>query len=409
MCYASAMARLDPFAAIRYEIARVDPNAVIAPPYDVVSPAERAVLAKRSPYNAIHIDLPVPDESRGLDAYENATRTFSAWIDSAVVRHDKDAAFYVYRMTFHDERGRRQEMTGLLCALGLDLDGRGEVLPHEQTIPKDREDRLSLLHSTRLNTSPIWGLSLAQGLTAACRAALSQAGPPQWRAVDDAGVAHELWVITEEARIAEITALGASAQVLIADGHHRYQTACSYATECRARNGNQPGPYDFVLAFVVELSEDELSIRAFHRLVKGVPADRLAQVLERWFRIEAAPEDLVALPATSSPGVIGLLTREGYKLLYPLAALSKASEDDLDSSRLMVVLNDLRPNELSYEPGWHEATLAVRSGRADAAFLLRPVPVAKIEAVAETGRLMAPKSTYFHPKPRTGMAFRSLD
>jgi hypothetical protein len=115
------------------------------------------------------------------------------------------------------------------------------------------------------------------------------------------------------------------------------------------------------------------------------------------------------LPATSSPGVIGLLTREGYKLLYPLAALSKASEDDLDSSRLMVVLNDLRPNELSYEPGWHEATLAVRSGRADAAFLLRPVPVAKIEAVAETGRLMAPKSTYFHPKPRTGMAFRSLD
>ncbi|MGA3352445.1 MAG: DUF1015 domain-containing protein [Acidimicrobiales bacterium] len=403
------MARLDPFPAIRYDTARVDPDAVVAPPYDVVGPAERAVLAKRSPYNAIHVDLPVPDESRGLDPYENAARTFAGWLENGIVVRDPVPAFYAYRMTFHDERGRRREMTGVLGALGLDLEGSGEILPHEQTMPKDRADRLSLLHSMRLNTSPIWGLSLAKGLTVACRAAISQAGRPDWRATDDALVAHELWVVTDESTIAEISGLGASAQVLIADGHHRYQTACTYAAESRARNADLPGPHDFVLAFVVELSEDELSIRSFHRLVTGVPADRVIEVVGRWFRIEPAPEDLIALPANSAPSVIGLLTRDGYRLLYPLPALEEAAEDDLDSSRLMVMLDDLPEHELSYEPEWHEAAVAVRSERAEAAFLLRPVPVAKIEAVAETGRLMPPKTTYFHPKPRTGMAFRSLD
>jgi uncharacterized protein (DUF1015 family) len=197
--------------------------------------------------------------------------------------------------------------------------------------------------------------------------------------------------------------------VLIADGHHRYGTACTYATECRARNSDSPGPHDLALAFVVELCEEELSIRAVHRVVKGISPDRLADLIAPFFRIESAPEDLFALPATAAPGVIGLLTRDGFKLLHPLPALEQAAEDDLDSSRLKVVLDSLPAHELTYQPGWHEVVATVRGGRADAAFLLRPVPVASIERVANGGRLMAPKSTFFQPKPRTGMAFRSLE
>ncbi len=403
------MARLDPFPAIRYDASRVDPDDVVAPPYDVVGPAERAALGAKSPYNAIAVDLPVADESRGLDRYENAAWIFHSWLDGGVVRPDEVPAFYVYRMTFHDERGHRRAMTGLLGALGLDPDRTGEIMPHEQTMPKDREDRLALLRRTRLNTSPIWGLSLAKGLTAACRDALEEAGDCGWRATDPAGVVHELWPVTDESRVAAITELAASAKVLLADGHHRYQTACVHAAETRASNGNLPGPYDLALAFVVELSEEELLIRAIHRLVKGVPPEQLYELAARWYRIEQAPEDLVALPATSAPGVIGLLTRDGYKLLYPLPALEEAAEDDLDSSRLLIVLNSLGEHELTYEPGWHEAAVAVRDGRADAAFFLRPVPVAKIEGIAYGGRLMPPKSTFFYPKPRTGMAFRSID
>jgi uncharacterized protein (DUF1015 family) len=283
------------------------------------------------------------------------------------------------------------------------------VLAHEQTIPKDRMDRLSLLRSTRLNTSPIWVLSLAKGLTSACREALSQAGKTSWRTTDAAGVVHEIWPMTDERRVAEITALGASAPVLIADGHHRYETACTYATECRMRNGDRPGPYDLALAFVVELSEEELSIRAIHRLVRGISPDHLEDMLAPFFRIEPAPEDLVALPATAVPGVIGLFTHNGFKLLHPLPVLEQAVEDDLDASRLKLALDSLPDHELTYEPGWHEATAAVREGREDAAFLLRPVTVARIERVAYDGRRMAPKSTFFQPKPRTGMAYRSLE
>jgi uncharacterized protein (DUF1015 family) len=403
------MARLDPFAAIRYDATRVDPDDVVAPPYDVVGPAERAELAAKSPYNAIAIDLPVADQDRGLDQYENAARIFGSWLENGVVRQDTVPGFYVYRMTFHDEHGQRRLMTGLLGALGLDLDRAGEIMPHEQTMPKDRQDRLSLLRSARLNTSPIWGLSLAKGLTSACRDALGQAGESKWRATDRAGVVHELWPVTDEGHTAAISKLAASAKVLLADGHHRYQTACTYALESRATNGNLPGPYDLVLALVVELSEEELSIRAIHRLLEGVPSERLSELLAPWYRTEPAPEDLVGLPATSTPGVTGLLTRDGYKLLYPLPALDEAAPDDLDSSRLMVALNSLPEHELTYEPDWHQAAVAVHGGRADAAFFLNPVPVAKIENVADGGRLMPPKSTFFYPKPRTGMAFRSLD
>jgi uncharacterized protein (DUF1015 family) len=403
------MARLEPFAAIRYDATRVHPEDVVAPPYDVVSPPERAELAAKSPYNAIAVDLPVPDPQRGLDQYENAAFIFGSWLETGVLRQDALPGFYVYRMTFDDEHGNRRAMTGLLGALGLDLDNSGEIMPHEQTMPKDRKDRLCLLQGTRLNTSPIWGLSLAKGLTALCREALSKAGESKWRATDESGVVHELWPVTGEGQVAAISKLAAGAKVLLADGHHRYQTACSYASESRAANGNLPGPYDLVLALVVELSEEELSIRAIHRLVKGLPSERLLELIEPWYRVDQAPEDFVGLPATPEPGVIGLLTRDGYKLLYPLAALEEAAEDDLDSSRLTVVLNSFPNHELTYEPGWHQAAVAVGDGRADAAFFLRPVPVAKIESVANGGRLMPPKSTFFYPKPRTGMAFRSLE
>ncbi len=403
------MAHQEPFAAIRYDPARVVPDDVVSPPYDVVGPAERARLADTSPYNAIHVELPVSDPIGGLDQYQNASRIFRGWLDAGIVRRDPRAGFYLYRMSFEGERGQPRVMTGLLGTLGLDLHGAGDVLAHEQTIPKDRLDRLSILRSTRLNTSPIWVLSLGPGLAAACREALSQATGQGWRATDAAGVVHELWPVTDERRVAEITALVAGGPVLIADGHHRYETACTYAGERRAANGDKPGPYDLALAFVVELSEEELSIGAIHRLVTGIAASQIEDLLARFFRIAPAGGDLPALPPTSAPGEIGLLTHDGFKLLTPLPTLYQAAEDDLDVSRLKVALGSLPAHELSYQAGWDLAVAAVRTGRADAAFLLGPVPVARIRRVAHDGRRMPPKSTYFQPKPLTGMAYRSLE
>jgi uncharacterized protein (DUF1015 family) len=238
---------------------------------------------------------------------------------------------------------------------------------------------------------------------------VSEAGETRLRTIDGAGVVHSLWPLGDRSRVAQIEALASTAPVLIADGHHRYETACIYAEEVRKSNGDRPGPHDLVMAFIVELSEEELSIRAIHRLVRGVPAGRLTELLSSLFRVEPAPDDLVALPATTAPGVVGLATPEGFWLLYPLPAVYEAAEDDLDSARLAVALAALGDVEVSYQPGWHQAIAAVREGRADAAFLLRPVAVAKIESVAHGGRRMPPKSTFFEPKPRTGMAFRPLE
>ena len=125
MCYAGAMARLEPFAAIRYDPARVNPDAVVSPPYDVVGPAERARLAARSPYNAIHVELPARGQSDRLDQYGNAARIFRGWLEAGIVRRDPRSGFYLYRMTFNDERGHLRVTTGLLGVLGLDLDGAG--------------------------------------------------------------------------------------------------------------------------------------------------------------------------------------------------------------------------------------------------------------------------------------------
>lgn len=410
MCYARAMARLDPFTAIRYDPSRVRADDVVSPPYDVVGPTERARLAARSPYNAIHVELPEPSEAEGLDRYQHAARLVNAWLDEGVLGRDADPAFHLYQMTFDDELGRRRVTTGLLGALGIDPDGTGQVLPHEQTIPKDRHDRLSLLRATRANLSPIWGLSLAKGLTAACLSALETSAGPGWRATDDDGVVHETFPVTDPDVIGAITALAASAPVLIADGHHRYETACAYAAECRASNGDRPGGHDLVLALVVELAEEELSVRAIHRLVRGVDAAELPGQLAPFFVVEPVSGDPDGLPGLmAESGALGLVTRAGNFLLAPLPELEAATEDDLDSSRLNVVLAALGEHELVYQPGAREVVAAVEGGRADAGFLVRPVTVAQIARVAHGGRRMQPKSTFFHPKPRTGMAFRPLD
>jgi len=378
-------------------------------PYDVVGRAERARLAARSPYNAIHVELPVRDQSEGLDEYENAARIFRGWLDAGIVRPDALEAFYLYRMTFHDERGHLRVTTGLLGALGLDLHGAGQVLAHEQTIPKDRMDRLSLLRSTRLNTSPIWVLSLAKGLTSACREALSQAGKTSWRTTDAAGVVHEIWPMTDERRVAEITALGASAPVLIADGHHRYETACTYATECRMRNGDRPGPYDLRARFRRRALRGGALDQGHPPARAGISPDHLEDMLAPFFRIEPASRGPRRAPCYGGPRRDRSVHAQRVQAPPP-ASCSRAGRGRRSRCE---------PAQAgSGQPPRSRAHLRARMARGDRSSSRGPggrcVPaeagtVARIERVAYDGRRMAPKSTFFQPKPRTGMAYRSLE
>ncbi len=403
------MPRFEPFAGLRYD-AHVAPLAeVVAPPYDVVGPAERGRLASRSAYGAIHVELPVADDVSGLDRYHHAAALLEGWEREGALQRDDTPAFYVYKMRFRTEEGVERSTTGVIGALGLDEIGGGEVLPHERTMPKPKGDRLELLRACKANLSPIWGLSLSAGLAAACSDATAGL-PAPLSATDDEGIVHELWPVVDTAAIESITGLVAETPVVIADGHHRYETATFYKAERRRANDGAPGAYDGVMALLVELSPDELVVQAIHRLVSGLPEELdVLGLLAEHFTVLEGPRDPAAMPAEMvHAGAIGLVTANGNHLLVPRPCLFDAAEADLDSSRLDVALASLPAHELVYQHGTRHAAEAVADGSVQLAFLLRPATVEQIAGTAHSGRRMPPKTTFFHPKPRTGMVFRSV-
>jgi uncharacterized protein (DUF1015 family) len=400
--------RFLPFTGLRYQEDLAPIARVIAPPYDVVDEVERAALAERSPYNAIHVELPVNDRESGKSRYEYAADLFASWQRDGALVFDDTPSFYVYRMRFGDEHGVTHTTTGVIGALEIDAAGAGFVLPHEQTTPKPKGDRLDLLRATARNTSPIWGLSLAEGLSKVCADATTGLDPI--RASDDDGIIHELYVISDQEVLGEIERLVASTPVVIADGHHRYETATFYRAEQRSAASDAAGDYDLVMALVVELSPDELFVQAIHRLVSQLPDGfDLVNALRPFFEVIPGAEDPAELGRNLvQMEALGLVTRSGNFYLRALPVVYEQAAADLDSSRLDVALSALPTHELVYQHGTLLAAGAVESGYADAAILLRPATVAQIAETAHSGDRMPPKTTFFYPKPRTGMVYRFL-
>jgi uncharacterized protein (DUF1015 family) len=390
--------RFEPFAAERYA-PTVDLDAATAPPYDVIDAAQRAALAAGHPANAVHVDL--PDEAEGAGRYESANRTLERLLREGVLVTDRQPGFYTYRMSYTDEQGRPRHTTGVLGALVLSRPGEGGILPHEHTTPKAKTDRLDLLRATAHNLSPIWGLSLAEGLTEVVR----PDGPPDAVCVDDEGVTHELWPITDGTRIDTIARLVDSSPVVIADGHHRYETSLAYRDERRSTDGD--GGWDLTLAYVVELTPDELAVRAIHRLLRGAPVE--PRDLEKYFDAEPVRRDHGLPDRMVEAGALALLTTSGTWLLRPRADAFAADLPDLDSARLAVALESTPEIEVSYQHGVDNVVRAVESGDATAGVLLRPATVPQIAATAHGGDRMPPKTTFFWPKPRTGFVFRDLE
>jgi uncharacterized protein (DUF1015 family) len=394
----------EPFTGLRYPPRVVRLDDVIAPPYDVIGSAERARLAARNPANSVLVELPEPDLSAGLDRYQVAARLFARWRDTALVKPDPNPSFYVYRMAPAGGRAT----TGVIGALELGPPGEESgILPHEQTLPKARTDRLDLLRATRANLSPIWGLSLAAGLSAL----IEPEGEPTAQAVDDEGVSHQLWVLDDPAALAAVTGAVGSRPVVLADGHHRYETALAYREEWRLAHGEGPGGQDLVLALVVELAEDQLTVGPTHRVLSGLPADTdVTEAFGAWFDVvRAGDPDERTVRALEATHTLALVTPAGAFMLHPRSEAYEAAASDLDSSLVALVLDRLGAASTEYPHGWEEAVGAIEKGEGEAAVLLRPVTVDQIAQWARARRRMPPKTTYFSPKPRTGMVFRSLD
>ncbi|HZB42881.1 MAG TPA: DUF1015 domain-containing protein [Ilumatobacter sp.] len=394
------MPRFDPFPALRYAAADLGP--LVAPPYDVLSERDVDELEARHPHNIVHVD--VPRERDGAERYEAAAARLRSWIAEGVMVRDHEPSFTLYRMSFTDEAGRARRIVGVVGALEVVDEGAGGVLPHERTTPKASTDRLDLTRATAANLSPVWGLSLADGLTTTLAAPAEPVG-----SVTVDGVAHSVERVTDRGRIAEIAARVGGDDVLIADGHHRYSVSRTYRDEVRARTGTSHSAAELTLAFVSELVEDQLSVAAIHRVYRSIDRSELLGALEAGFTTSpAGPVDSGTLAAMRSRGSLCLLDRDGNGTWLDARPGAFDSVRPIDGAWLEHLLATSGA-DVDYQHGVDEVRALMRDDPSVvAAVLIRPVSVSEIERTAREGLLMPPKSTFFTPKLRTGFVVREL-
>lgn len=375
---------------------------MIAPPYDVLSEADLDRLEARHPHNIVHVD--VPRERDGEGRYEAAARRLQEWLADGVLVRDDEPSFTIYRMRFVDATGREREIVGVLGGLEVVDEGAGGVLPHERTTPKAKTDRLDLTRATGCNLSPVWGLSLASGLTAL----LSEPGEPVG-SVNVDGVDHIVERVSDSERVAAIAALVGSDDVLIADGHHRYAISRTYRDETRQRLGSHDTGAELTLTFVNELIEEQLSVAAIHRVYRGIGRDQLVAALEAAFELSpSGPIGTSTLVEMQERGCLCLVFPEGGGLWLQPKPGAFDGVRSLDGAWLEHVLAATSA-DVAYQHGLLELhELMTIDASITACVLIRPVSVAEIERTAREGLLMPPKSTFFTPKLRTGLVIREL-
>ena len=389
------MPAFEPFHAIRYA-SSADWDNVIAPPYDVLSDADVDELNLRSAHNITWIDVP----RGGDDRYEVAAALLREWLDTGVMVRDEVPSFLIYRMNMIDALGRERTISGVLGGLEVVDEGAGGVLPHERTTKKAKTDRLDLTIATAANTSPVWGLSLAKGLTEA----IAEPGEVLGSLVVD-GVTHRLERVTDPDRIARIRRIIASDDVLIADGHHRYHISREYRDMVRKATGRKDTAAEYTLTFVNELVEDQLSIEAIHRFYDDISLRQLLVDLSGSFTTE--PIDGEVTPAhlaqmVTDERLILVDAKGDAQWLIPRPGAFDGVRN-LDGAWLEHALAGSRA-QVSYQHGLDEVLDMV--GRHTAAVLIRPTSLVEIERTAREGLLMPPKSTFFTPKLRTGLVIR---
>jgi uncharacterized protein (DUF1015 family) len=420
------MTEIQPLHALQYDPAVVGPLAdVTSPPYDVIDAAQRAQLLERSPFNVVAIDLP-REEPDGRDAYAVAADLFEAWQLQGVLVRDPQPAIWAHAQRYTGPDGQPRTRRGFFCAVRIEGYGPGRVRPHERTHPGPKEDRLRLMRATRADLSPIFSL-FSDPAGAAWAALAPFTERPPWGEVTDAeGTVHTLWRVSDARAIAAVQRATREAELLIADGHHRYETADTYAQEIGGE-----GPHRYVLMCLVALEDPGLTVFPTHRLLRGLDEGRrqaLREALQRDFHVEEVPLEQLAPQPGGGPLVLGYIDshhRRPLRLTLRDQAIAdaalpgrSAAYQQLDTGVLEALLLKgalgLSEDSIShlrdfwYARSTEEALQLVQSGEYEAAFLMRPTPVSQVRDVAAAGESMPPKSTFFYPKLLTGLLFNPL-
>jgi uncharacterized protein (DUF1015 family) len=417
------MANIEPIRALRY-----DPDLtgglqdVVAPPYDVIDDQERAQLEARSPYNIVRVDLP----QGGEDRYEKAAALLDQWRSEAVMLRDADPALWTLAQDYTGPDGRRRTRQGFFARVRVEEYGAGRIRPHERTHPGPREDRLRLTRATRANLSPIFSL-YSDPSGEAWRALQSAPDAEEWaQTTDDDGTVNRLGRVSDPETLATVKALLGDVELLIADGHHRYETSRVYAEEVGG-----DGPHRYVLMCLVALQDPGLTVFPTHRLVRGLSSaqqEALAAALRRDFDIEELAGTDQLAPDTADSIRIGYIDshfRKPFMLTLKDAAIADAVLPDraepyrrLDTAVLEALIikgalglsdDDIDElNGLGYARDFEQALTLVQNADYDAAFFMAPTPVQRVQEVAAAGESMPPKSTYFFPKVPTGLLLNPL-
>jgi uncharacterized protein (DUF1015 family) len=427
------MADVQPLRALHYDPAVAGPlQDVTAPPYDVIDADQRSALIARSPFNVVAVDLPRGEGDGEGDPYAAARDLFESWqLQGAIVR-DPEPALWAHAQDYTGPDGQRRSRRGFFCRVRIEGYGAGRVRPHERTHPGPKEDRLRLTRATRANISPIFSLFSDPSNSAWTALEPFTAQAPWGEVSDSDGTVHRLWRVSDAQAIAAVQAATREAELLIADGHHRYETMQAYAEEIGGATGPAShGEHRYILMCLVALQDPGLTVFPTHRLVNRLDDARrttLAQALERDFRIAEVALDDVAPAPGDGPLQLGYIKagdERAYRLTLTDQSIADAALGDrseayrrLDTGVLETLLlkgalglsdDDISHfNGLFYARDTAEAIAKVRSGEYDAAFFMRPTPIAQVRDVAAEGENMPPKSTYFFPKLLTGLLFNPL-
>ena len=413
------MADVEPLLALHYDLARVGGlQPVAAPPYDVIDAEQRAALVSRSPYNVVEIDLP----RDGGDPYAHAADVLATWTADGIVVRDGEPALWALAQDYTGPDGRARTRHGVFARVRVEDYGPGRIRPHERTHPGPKEDRLRLTRATRANLSPIFSLYDDPGNAAWGAVEPHTETSPWGEVVDEDGTRHRLWRIADPQAVSGFQDALRGVELLIADGHHRYETARIYARE----PGAPPGA-DHVLMCLVALQDPGLTVFPTHRLVTGLDDAKRAALQAALARdwdgvstdeLEPPPADAVQvgyydgstpqrltlkdprIAADALPGKPEAYRRLDTAVLEALILEGALGMSEDDISHL---------HGLDYARTVAQARERVDRGTADAAFFMAATPVSRVRDVAAAGENMPPKSTYFYPKVLTGMVFNPLE
>jgi uncharacterized protein (DUF1015 family) len=428
------MADVRPIPATHYDLEVVGKlDDVAAPPYDVIDTEQRAALLERSPYNAVAIDLPKPygesgPTETGDDPYARAARTMDAWREAGALVSDPEPAIWAMTQDYTGPDGEARTRHGILARVRVEDYESGTVRPHERTHPGPLLDRLELTRAGGYNLSPIFSLATADPWPLVAPAIEGQ--EPWGEATDESGAVTRVWRVGDAEVLDAVHGLLDSARLLIADGHHRYETAIAYRDEVGGEGGQ-----NYTLMALTGLDDPGLTVFPTHRLLSGIGADperqqALGDGLRQLFDVSEVETAELDPRGEEGVGVFGLYDSHhgrGFRLRLKDSAIAALDEElagkpeayrRLDAAILETLVlkgiagiseeDILAKRGIGYAKSVEDSLSLIEDGTYDVAFILRPIPVDQVRAICESDENMPPKSTYFFPKVMTGLVFNPV-